>query len=507
MIAQKFKFASILPVIFAGILMLSSAAYSQQDLTPQQRRQLQAQIDNLKQRVVQVEQLLQAFDSNLARGFLQDAKKLGQQIESEFRMGRYTSVQALIRSANKMLDRILAIATDSTLKRLVNELNRVMRQAEFEVIGSGNKDAERLLQNAKKFQQRAEQALQNAQIQKTYEHLTVAITYAKQSLDFVRNRCQREHAQFQSLVGRAQHAIDAAQDSRAKTIYDQAFKSFTLAEQACQEGRTEAAAQLYNRAMRLLIRAVDLTSDHAAAGESYVRQELETVKEMLLSIKNRLDLSRQTRVQVLLRRAEENVGKAENLLASGRPALAKAQLTLARRLLENVLRIGAPSGDDLQEKAESELRLLQQDLARLETTAPPTDAVFIDFLQLARNAAAQAEQAIARGRYASALQRILVGQRFLAKAENSKAARSRQNVTAALAERSIEELKQRLREAEQALGASPASYTAELLKDAAAMLRQAENKQRERKYLLALELSVVGKELIATALRSSQSQD
>ena len=493
--------------VFLSTIGITVLSYSQQDLTPQQRRQLQTQVENLKQRILQVEQLLQAFNNNAARNVLLEAKKLGEQIESEFRQGRYGNVLALIRTANNTLDRILAIATDGTLKRLVSELKQVMQQADFEVLGGGNKEAERILRSAKQLHERAEASLQAGKVQKAYEQFTVAITFARQALDMVHDACQRERAQFQNMVTRAQNAIDASQNDQAKRISEQAFKSYKLAEQACQEGRSQAAAQLYNRAMRLLLRAIDLTSSGGAAlNEAELKIELETAREMLASVKSRFDANDQQRGQALLQRAEENIRNAESLLANGRFVLAKAQLLLARRLLKNVLRIGYPDDGDVQDKAESELALLQQDIARFERSLP-ADQPAADYLALVRQAALRAEQAIAAGRYGSALQRILIAQKFLAKAETSGKDRNHLQITQALVQQNIDELLQRLKEAESALHAASASQANDLLEDARAMLRQAESKRQQGKLLLAFQLSEIGKELIATALRVSQSQD
>jgi tetratricopeptide (TPR) repeat protein len=505
MFLRNLKFLTSALLLFSCLIGLHDSGYAQEPLNPQQRRQLELQINQLKHRIIQVEQLIRAFNHDLANSFIEEAKKLAQQIEADFRQRNYAAVVMKIRAANATLDKVFAIATDNTLKRLINELQRVMRQAEHEVIGSGNKEAERLLQSAKRHQGKAENALQRGNIRRAYEQFTIAITFAKKSLDLVRNKCESEHTQIRILVVRANQAIEHSNNAQAKRTFEQALKIVALAERACREGRIEAAEQFFNKAVRLLLRVLDMVSTSDPVTGDKLKQELETIKELLGSVKKRLREDDEVRTGFLLRRIEEIIANAENAIVLGRFELAKVHLIRVRRLLESVFRAGSASQDNIREKAASELALLQKDIARMEAEISPENESVREFLQFSRQAANQANRDVASGKYNSALQRILVGQKFIAKADNLQRG-GRSSATAALVEISINRLKQRLQEAETALGGDPSTYIAGLLADARTMLRKAENKRAEKKYILALELSEIGKELIATALRFSQSQ-
>lgn len=493
------KFLASALLIFACLFGVYDSGYAQQ------RRQLEQQINQLRNRIIQVEQLIRAFDHDLARSFIEEAKKLAQQIETDFRQGNYAAVATKIRNANTALDKVFALATDNTLKRLINELQQVMRQAEHEVIGSGNKEAERFLQSAKKHQGQAENALRGGNIRRAYEQFTIATEFAKKALDLVRNTCDREHTRIRNLIVRANNAVEHSDNAQAKRTFEQALKIVALAEQACREGRIEAAEPLFNRAIRLLLRVLDMVSSSEPVAEDKLKQELDTVKELLESVKDRLKNYDETRAGLLLRRIETLISNAENAINLGRFELAKVQVTRARRMLESVFRAGSASQDDVQEKAEGELELLQQDIARMESEISPANESVMEFLQFSRQAANQARRDIASGKYNSALQRILVGQKFIARADQLQRG-GHSSATQAVVEISINRFKQQLQEAEAALDTDQSTYVAELLADAKTMLRQAENKSAESKYFLALGLSEVGKELIATALRISQSQ-
>ncbi|MFQ5632187.1 MAG: hypothetical protein ACE5I1_25740, partial [bacterium] len=228
--------------------------------------------------------------------------------------------------------------------------------------------------------------------------------------------------------------------------------------------------------------------------------------ELLNSAKNRLDNYEQVSAGVLLKRIENNVAKAENLIVLRRFGLARIQLAAARRMLERIFRTNTMTIDDSQVRAERELDLLQQDIARLESETPPERIYIKEFLYFSGQAATRAREDITAGQYSSALQRILIGQKFLAKAENLRRG-GKIAATEVLARRSIDRLKQLIQEAESTLTTTNTSYVAKLLADAKTMLRQAENKHAEHKYILSLELCEVGKELITTALRMSQTPD
>lgn len=495
-------FLLLLSVVFLSMPQVLSAQGGTP--TPVQVRQMQSKIDLLMQRIHQAERLLRAFDSEVARAFLDEVKKLQQEIQADFRAKRYHLVQAKISKANTVLDSILALATDSTLKRLITDLHQIMRQAEHEVIGSGNREAERLLKTAKQHQVRAELALRRGNTRQAYEQYTAALTLSRKALDLVRTMCQQEHARFQAMLGRVRHIVEASPAGRARDIYEQALKSFTLAEQACREGRIDLAEQGYNNAFRLMLRAMDLASAGDRANDQQLRTELEALRALLASVRTRFESKSGTGARMILQRIEATVRRAEKFLLEQNYMMARVQLATARRLLERSLVMEEAEPEDVQQRTESTLQQLRAELQQAEQRLGHRELP-ASFLALARQLAAQAEQDLSAGLYRSAMQKISIAQRFLTRAEAPEQLQ-RQQVAQTLVDSRIARLEQALHEADAALGEQRPSFVEDLLADARQMLFQARSYRSENKLILALELSNVGIDLVTRALRIGMNQ-
>jgi hypothetical protein len=166
-----------------------------------------------------------------------------------------------------------------------------MRRAEQNVSDSRNRQAERLINQAKKMQAEAEGAALQRNIclaTSGYEHANNSLREAlklvegplrtpEASLEVTINR---EKERYENLETRAREAIETGKNASAALVFAQAQKQGRAAEEAWRKGQVALAQQLYRGATRLLLRAIDL----ALAGkkdQEFGRNETALLQELI----------------------------------------------------------------------------------------------------------------------------------------------------------------------------------------------------------------------------------
>lgn len=495
-------------VVVFLLLLLGFAAAMQSSLEAQTRppREVLRQLaEQIKEKIATTRQILSEFPNERARQLLDQAMENFREAEAFYNREEYSQAKAKFDAAIRLLDQALGLALDNTLKRLSSRLNDLMRQAENEVIGKGNREAERVLQNAKSEQRRAEEAVQRGTYAHAIERYNLAISLAQKAIDLARV-VDLGHDRFYALAERVKDAVETCDNAQARTIYDLALKNYRRAEEALSQGNRPMAEQMYNGAIRLLLRALDLcTSGSYTTDERILRNEVATVRELINSARGQMQTRDDPRSRALMQRTEEQLRRAESAIEQGQYTIARTQLGLVRNLMERVLRSGmSPAGTEAQ-RTESELDLLRDDLQRFQQQHPSIDSETRELLQYAEQAATRAQQDFAEGRHRAAIQQILIGQRLLSRAENNLQG-TRQGISRNIAEAKINRLRELLREAEAALTDRNTPFSDRLLNDAKNLLIQANAKLAEQRYYLAGELADIGTEMLMTALRAAQAR-
>ncbi|RMD93383.1 MAG: hypothetical protein D6814_15745 [Calditrichaeota bacterium] len=273
------------------------------------------------------------------------------------------------------------------------------------------------------------------------------------------------------------------------------------AEELHKAGNPVMALQMFNGAYRLLLRALDLASGNAILSEAYLRSEIETLGELLKQARERLQLSPSPQNRLLLRRAENNLGSALQLMKQKRFKAARVHLRLARAFVSRLLRNpGARPGTSDQRVAE-ELAYLNKDILEAEKRidAAQNPRAF-ELVKVARQAARKAEAKYRRGRLQAAVQLTLVAQRFLSKADNLYK-RQMPRVSQSQVAQHIQQLRQMILELENETAGTEAPLVQNILAEARDLLQQAEDKKSAGRRFLAYQLADVGIELVRKAMR------
>jgi hypothetical protein len=492
--------------------IVSSLTIFAASLLAQVQEPIRLDLAKLDRQLAEAAELLASFPNSQARDILLQAKQLRDQAAANIQNNRLIQARLQIRTALQYIDQALKLALDAPAQRLKSQLEELMRQAEIEVIGSGNREAEQLLQQAKKSQASAEQAWNAGNSRRAVDFYRLATNFAQKALELVRanqhntgglSTADNGRQQFENLAARAREAIEITQNGAARAIYDQAMKQAQTAELYVRSGRAGMAIRLYSGAIRLLLRAIDLAGGMTNASNR-LESELTLLEDLVGSAEKQLEGKNDARATML-------IGRARLLLAEARSALDRKddqeagwRLVLARSFVSKAMRSGI--GGAFESRLEEELAQLMADLKELEQRAAErgnNDA--LEIAALARLAAGKAERAFANGRPRVSLQALLASQRFLAFAESLLSSTTAQELSRTEISQKLDRLDASLQEVSQSAAASNNEVAMDLVNQVIEIRdrsREALNRGRLR---VASETIDVAMEMLRTALKASTS--
>lgn len=473
------------------------------------RNAIQHELEMLKQRIEALKEILHSFPNKNASDLLLQAESLGRKALTAFNNQNFTRAKQHIALANRLINEAMKLAMDNSVQRLKNRLEELMHRAENQVIGSGNREAERLVQEAKKSQFAAHSAQGQGQFARAVELYRQAILLLEKALKMAAltttgpavDLTHQEKARFEALAERALEAVRASKNQAAMNTYELALRQAKNAEHAWRAGNRELALKLYNAAFRLMLRALDQASTHSAGNEEYLRNELATVQELMRNAQDQLVDVKAPRARFLLRRAEENVHKARRALNRKNVANARLFLNMARGFLRQLFRLAQQDRPDRDERLAEELASLQSDIVQMRGRAGNAEQPG-ELLNFAESAARRAEKNYRRGLHQLAIQQILIAQRFLSRAERELAPQT-STVSVDMATKRMNRLQQMLGEIQDLTPGRPGAQGAELVREAQRLLRQARQNLRAGKARLAFEMADIGIELLRKAIRLS----
>jgi len=436
------------------IASLAGAALAQSELG------LRGELERLKALLETAAEVVQTFGGEEARKLLAEAETQRQRAEQAFGERRWREANSRMIEARRLAEAAMELALRVPIQRLRTQLDELMRRAESEVIGSGNREAERLVQEARKNQQLGERALLDRSV-RGVEQYRLAIALLERALRLVQGstvasppgeRAERARQYLAELAQRAQEGLQQCRRPMARQVYEQGLKQSRLAEEAFRRGEYLRAEKFFNGATRLFLRVIDLCPAVAAAADGdRLRSELNKLRDALASAEGGIvTASSRPGAAVLLDQARKLSREAEEALDQQRFHQAGRFIESGRNLVALATRSGNVPATDFVKQCEAEVAQLQDEL---ETVATEIEASSNDearsMLELARRATATAERICQRPQHtlrsvAAFRLMVRVAEKFLLQAETLL-----QNTTAAAPNQ--EALRQRLQELEATL--------------------------------------------------------
>jgi hypothetical protein len=478
----------------------------------QGRDYIDSQLKRLDRQIAFASQVVASFANANAADLLRQARQHRSQARSLLDENRPLMALAEINEGLRLAEMAVKAALESTLQRLRSQLEEKMRRAEIEVIGSGNRQAEQLLQRAKKKQSDAELALRAMAYLEAIQHLRLAIDLVDQSLKAVKgNRlntasAEDERKQFENLAARAREAVEAGANASARAIYEQAMKQARTAEEALRNGNTAMALQLYYGATRLLLRAIDLAGPNPVTSTSRLESELALLQDLIHSAEKQIDATSDSRGAMLIGRARVLAEEARRALERKNEPEAEWRLTLARRFVSKAMRAEARGSKIFESRLDDELAQLGEDLKELDQRAREQEnSDALELVALARLAAGKAERASEKGRPRVALQAVLAAQRFLANAETMLSKSGSRDLDRNEVSQKLERLDASLQEVSQTVSASGNEVALELLRQVTEIRDSAREAYNRGRLRVANESAGVALEMLQTVVKISKS--
>lgn len=476
------------------------------------QQMVKSELQRLRHKISTANQVLRAYKNSEAEKLVRQAETLAKRAYDLFQRRRFRNAQQTIMQAHQLLNQAMQLALRNPLRRLINRLQLLFRQAESLVIGSGNNEAVRLLNRARDHHRRAEHLRRNGDYFQALDQYRLAIKYVENALNRVRSRDQTsldvrpdlsdtERSRFEALAERVHEAVRSSQNANARTIYEQALRQARKAMDAYHSGHRQMARTLFNGAYRLLLRALDMASKQNNLHPQYLRSELATLHEMLRQVESSPQAAADSQFKNLVQRVRQNLRRAQIAIDEDRLRAAQSYLKLSRTLLSRLMRGYPKNTPDHARRVSEALTNLKFDLQQAERRVEQSDNEQArELLRFARQAARRAQRSYENGRTSLALQQVLVAQRFLTRID-AVIAPNRPRLDRQGVELRIERLRQMIQDIENDYELT--DVTRNLLRQAKEMQAQAEKELAQGRRLVAFELADIGIELLKKAVRLS----
>ena len=452
----------------------------------------EALLRNLDQQLRVARDLLRVFPNKQAEKLVRQAYSLRNEALSLASSKRDQLAKTKLLTALNLTKKAVNMLSQVPVERIREQVEELILRAEQLVAGRGNKEAERLLRDAKNNIKFANKALHSGDYLAAMEHFRVAKFLAERSMSLVRGpqlnpeeQIRSERARFEQLMRRAEEAVADCGNAQAEKMVRQVQKQVPVIRQAVNNGNLRFALNLYYSSTRLLLRAIDICQGQRISLREQAIEEIALLEDLLTTAREAVDESTSQRNRMLVEKAERLHQQAQRAMNNGRFEVALRRVELARNLLSRIwLHDEAPS---LRQRADEELRRLEADIARIEDQRGKLTKRDRALIRAARMSARDARRFLRRGRISMALEAILAGNRFLSALDVRAPAIDEERINA-----EYERLSQKLdRIAEQA---EPEDQ--DIIEAARKMLDRAREAALDGNYELAMEYLKLGFDLL-----------
>ncbi len=451
----------------------------------------------LDQQLKIARELLRTFPNKEAENLIRKAETLRTEVISLYARRRFNKAAAKLMAAMNLANKAINLLSRIPMERILQQVEELIRRAEQIVPGSGSKEAERLLRDARKNKNLAIRAFRANQYQKAMEQLRVAKFLVERSLSLVegpkgniQERLQVEKARLDELWQRAKELTASCNNPRADRLINQAKRQFQSILQAVNRGDTKLALTLYYNTSRLLLRAIDLCEGRDLSLQDQAREEIEMLSGLIMKARERIGAADTPKNKLILDKAIQLQRQAQRSFEEGKYNIALRRVSLARSLI-NRLWIKAP-GLSVEDRARQELSRLRADIDKWNKARVRQSASAKPLLRAARQSARDAELYLTRGRVLLALESILAGNRFISLLETTLTEKK------SVSRQSVEENLARLRDeiARRASMSETNPRSKELIEAAQKFAGRAERALRRNENELAAEYTQIGFDLV-----------
>ena len=409
----KMKKQSILLVLVLSCLPLWSQ--------PDENEKMQRLLNRLDQQIETARNLLRVFPDPRAQELLDQVVAFRNEAENLIGNRRYRLAELRIRSAEKLAEQIINRLSVVPMQRIKNDIQELLKKAEK--IPAQNKDAIRLVRQAKENRNRAERAEKFGENQKALEFYRVAKFMLEKALQngadsprSLRDQLVAEKDRFENLFDRARSASSACTDPHAQKLLQEAEKQYEKIKAAYAQNNIRFALTLYHNTTRLLLRVIDLCEGYTLSERESVIRDLEALSDLISTARRELKSPNQ-RQKLILAKVTQLLSQARSDIDREQIYLAAQKVVLANNFLNRIWNL--QQGIGMRQRIETEIEKLQQEMDRIEQNSRAARSGL--YVQAARQSLEKAEKFYRQGMPRLALQSLLASNRFLTYAQNQTA--------------------------------------------------------------------------------------
>ncbi len=266
--------------------------------------------------------------------------------KEQLRLRRPLLADRSMNEANRLITEALMMMLQEPLRLRRQKLEFKIQQSESLAAHFENPEAKQRLQKAIENKNLAEQSFKDREFQKSWRHFLQAESQVQQALDLFENRetllreqVAEEAAQYQQLATRASSLLANSADQDMLRNYRAAVRLSQKAERSTADGNWRLASDYYHRAIRLLLRTIDVLagkSDRSAA------QAVEAVEHLDERIENTqwsiAPFMTRERVQFFWSRIQQLQSDAHQALEKGDYKLVMLNTQFANDLIDLLLK-------------------------------------------------------------------------------------------------------------------------------------------------------------------------
>lgn len=463
-------------------------------------------LQKLDDAIHRARELTTSFNHTRALELVELAQRLRNEAVTAAKSGHVAEAKAKIELAFSLLEQAAKLTLSGPIHRLRNQLEELLRRADDVVLRSRNKEAQRILNEAKKNRAAGEEAVAALRIERATEHYRVGITLAERSIKLAQtlDRILQEKRKFENLMARAREVVEHGSNDRARQIFHQALNLAHSAEEAFRNGNIELAKRFYNQSVLLLLRAMDLASGESGATVDQAEAGLFRLRDHIGDVRDAITESASPRASRLFERATRFANEAQSALHADKSYQALWKIELAENMLKRAARL-ARNGNhpQLSRKISREIQSTVQEIAAVQsrvTPDSPKDAAVL--LKMARLAVNQAEQAETSGMRRVALEATLAAQRFLTRAERILDAKESGDYSGEQLRVRFNQLDAAIAESEERVVNSGQSWNLQLLQSAKNIRQMSYDSYQKGNYTAANEGIQVSFELLRKSLKN-----
>lgn len=484
----------------------------------QNRTDFEKLLQELDHRIERLTNLLTVSGNDRALEMVLKAHNLREEAVTDAKNRRFEIAAAKLRAAFSLLDRAEDIAIKTfkgTVSRLRNRISERFTRAEQLFSHTRNREAQRLLEQAKNNFNSGERAFSAKLYERSFEHYNLALILVNKTITLAKSLSDtgdtdvltEERRKFENLKERAATLVEHSHNALARQTYQNALTTARNALAAYNNGRKNLAKKLLDQASLLLLRAINLASTDHGASVSAVNTEDKFVRlrDFIEQSRDLIEQSDNPRTKILFNRANNILNQAQTSARAGENAEALGKFKMAENLVRRAIRIAQSNGrrnfsSNILQQIESTKNEISWAKANIQADSPADAKILLNVAELAIN---RAQRAANSKTNRLALESILVAQRFLTRAEKVLNEGGNGNIERKNVEQQLGQLDAALAEAENRIANfTDETWNRQLLRSARDIRNIAAESFEKGNFIAANEAVQIAFDLIRKSLRN-----